>query len=126
MLNFKKIIFAVVIACSMGGMSTYSSVATAYELRDNKSVIKDVLEAVNTALASIENKDAKDVIAGHVQSARQFSKEVNVGSLGSMVQRGSAAIISAGSNLKKDNMEGATEALNEAVKEYEAMAKVTL
>lgn len=125
MFNFKKILLAVFISCSIGAMSIYPQTATA-ELRPNKEVIKAVLESLNEALAAIDNKESKEVILASIQNARQESKELNVGSLGALSDRGNDAIISARRNVKNDDMPAAAESLKSAIELYKEMAKKTL
>lgn len=127
MSNFKKILFAVIISCSMGAMSTYSTVATAAgKLRPNKLVVKDVLGSLNEAIDALENNEPKESILSYIQNARQFSKEITVGSLGAIVDRGADAIISSSRNVRNDDYKAARESLDYAVEEYTTMGKKTL
>lgn len=127
MSNFKKILFAIIISCSMGVMSTYSTVVSAAgTLRPNTEVIKEVLKSLNEAVVSIENNEAKESTLKHIQDARQLSKEINVGSLGAIVDRGADAIISSARNIRKDDTAAAREALDLAIEEYTEMSRKTL
>lgn len=129
MFNFKRILLAVIISCSMGAMGTYSTGAIAAKgtpMRPNKEVTKDVVNSLNEALAAIDNKESKEVILGHIQNARQFSKEINVGSLGAIVDRGSDAILSARRNTKNDDMVAAHESVTSAISLYTEMGHKTL
>lgn len=127
MINLKRILLAIIISCSIGAMSTYSTIATAAgTARANKDVIQDILKSLNEALAAIENNQSKESILSSIQNARQFSKEINVGSLGAIVDRGSSAIVSASQNIKSGDKDATRESLNSAVKEYTEMSKKTL
>lgn len=127
MFNFKKILFAIIISCSMGAITTYSTTAAAAGTsRANKDVINDILKSLNDALAAIENNESKEAILANIQSARQFSKEINVGSIGAIADRASGAIVDSSRNIKKGDKEATREALNSAVKEYTEMSKKTL
>lgn len=129
MLNFKRILAALIIACSMGTMATYSTQAAAATtlppMRPNKLVVKDVLKSLNEALAAIDNKESKDVVMGHIQKARQFSKEITVGSLGAIVDRGADAIIGASRNTRLGDMDAARKSLEYAIEEYTEMGRKT-
>ena len=122
MLNLKKILLAVAISCSIGAMSVYSTAATA-AMRPNKEVTKDVVEALNEALAAVKSNESQEVILGHIQNARQFSKEINVGSLGAIVDRGSDAIMSSRREVKSGDMDAATTALEGAILLYTEMGE---
>ncbi len=130
MLNFKRIMVGLIISCSMGGMATYSTLAAAAtsipDMRPNKEVVKDVLKSLNDALVAIDNEESKKVVLSHIQKARQFSKEIAVGSLGAIVDRGADAIISSSRNTRKDDMDAARESIKYAIKEYTEMGKRTL
>ncbi|MGR9074241.1 MAG: hypothetical protein ACU833_14370 [Gammaproteobacteria bacterium] len=126
MFNFKKILLAVWIACSMGAISVYSTTAVAEGLRANKDVIEDVLKSLNEAMSAIENSEPKDTILEHILSARQFSKEMNIGSLGAITERGAGAIVNSLRNVKKDDLEAARVSINSAIEEYTEMSKITL
>lgn len=127
MFNLKRILFAIIISCSMGAMGTYSAVANANgTARANKDVIVDILKSLNDALATIENNEPKEATLSHIQSARQFSKEINVGSIGAIADRASGAIVDSSRNMKKNDKEATRESLNAAVKEYTEMSKKTL
>lgn len=121
----KRILLALFISCSMVSVATYSSIASA-ELRPNGDVVNDVLKSLNSALASINEGKEKEVVLAQLQDARQFSKEINVGSLGAIVDRGSDAVLRAKRNVKQDNKEGSIEAINDAIAEYTEMGKRTL
>lgn len=125
MLNFKRILLAVAISCSIGAMSVYSTAATA-AMRPNKDVTKDVVGALNEALAAVKSNESEKVILDHIQNARQFSKEINVGSLGAIVDRGSDAILSARREVNNDDMDAATTALEGAILLYTEMGENTL
>lgn len=125
MFNIKRILLAVFISCSMGALAIYPQAATA-ELRANKEVIKDVLESLNEALAKVDNKESKDAILESINNARQASKEINVGSLGAIVDRGNDAIIASRRNVKNDDMPAATDSLKSAIDIYTEMGKKTL
>jgi hypothetical protein len=128
MFNLKKVLFAVIISCSIGTMSVYSTTAASASksMRPNKEVAKDVVNSLNEALSAVENKESKETILGLIQNARQFSKEINVGSLGAMVDRGADAIVSSRRNVKNDDMDAAVVSLNLAIKTYTEMGKKTL
>ena len=125
MLNLKKILLAVAISCSIGAMSVYSTAATA-AMRPNKEVTKDVVGALNEALAAVKSNESQEVILDHIQNARQFSKEINVGSLGAIVDRGSDAIMSSRREVKSGDMDAATTALEGAILLYTEMGENTL
>ncbi len=125
MFNLKKILLAVFISCSIGGMSVYPQIAAA-EMRSNKEVIKEVLEALNETLAGIESNESKDAILASLQKARQATKEISVGSLGAIVDRGNDAILSVRRNVKKDDMPAAAESCNAAIVIYKEMGNKTL
>ena len=130
MFNFKRILLAVIISCSMGAMSTYSTGAIAAgkgtPMRPNKEVTKDVVNSLNEALEALDKEYSKEAILAYIQDARQFSKEINVGSLGAIVDRGSDAILSARRNTKNDDMDAARESLTSAIALYTEMGKKTL
>lgn len=127
MFNLKRILLAIIISCSMGAVSTYSTEATAAGTsRTNKEVIQDILKSLNEALAAIENNESNEVTQGHIQRARQFSKEINVGSIGAIADRASGAIVDSSRNIKNNDKNAARESLNAAVKEYTAMSNKTL
>jgi hypothetical protein len=128
MFNLKKVLFAVIISCSIGTMSVYSTTAASASksMRPNKEVAKDVVNSLKEALSAVENKESKETILDHIQNARQFSKEINVGSLGAMVDRGADAIVSSRRNVKNDDMDAAVVSLNLAIKTYNEMGKKTL
>lgn len=127
MFNLKKILLVIIISCSMGAMSTYSTIATAAGTsRANKDVIKDVLKSLNEALAAIENNESKEATLGYIQNARQLSKEINVGSIGAIADRASGAIVDSSRNIKNGDKDATRESLNSAVKEYTEMSKKTL
>lgn len=121
----KKILLALFISCSIGGISMYPQMAAA-EMRPNKVVIKVVLEDLNEALGKIESNESKDDILASLQNARQASKEINVGSLGAIVDRGNDAIISTRRNVKNDDMPAATESCKSAISIYKEMGNKTL
>lgn len=125
MFNLKRILLAVFISCSIGAMSIYPQAATA-ELRPNNEVIKAVLESLNEALTAVESKESKETILASLKNARQDSKELNVGSLGALSDRGNDAIISSRRNVKNDDMPAATESLKSAIELYKEMGKKTL
>ncbi len=127
MLNFKRILFAVVISCSIGTLTTVSTIATAGEaMRSNTEVIKDVLKSLNESVAALDNNESKQIVLKYIQNARQFSKEINVGSLGAIVDRGADAILSSSRSLRKDDKDAARESLNSAIEEYTEMGRKTL
>ncbi len=125
MLILKRILLTLFIACSMASLTTYSTVASA-ELRDNSEVVEAVLKSLNSALAALNENAEKDVVLAKLQEARQHSKEINVGSLGAIVDRGADAIIRAKRNVKADDRAEATDAINEAIEEYTEMGRRTL
>jgi hypothetical protein len=125
MLNFKRILLAVAISCSIGAMSVYSTAATA-AMRPNKEVTKDVVGALNEALAAVKSNESEKVILDDIQNARQFSKEINVGSLGAIVDRGADAIVSSRREVKSGDMDAATTALEGAILLYTEMGENTL
>lgn len=127
MFNVKRILLALVIACSMGAMATISAPAVAEEgMRPNAEVIQDVLKSLNNAATALDNNESKQVIMEYIQNARQFSKEINVGSLGAIVDRGADAILSSRRNIRNDDKDGARESLSSAIEEYTEMSKKTL
>jgi hypothetical protein len=125
MLNFKRILLAVAISCSIGAMSVYSTAATA-AMRPNKEVTKDVVGALNEALAAVKSNESEKIILDHIQNARQFSKEINVGSLGAIVDRGADAIVSSRREVKSGDMDAATTALEGSILLYTEMGENTL
>ena len=125
MFNLKRILLAVIISCTMGAMSIYPQIAAA-EMRSNSEVIIDVLKSLNEALTQVENKEPKETILSSIQNARQASKEINVGSLGAITDRGNDAIISSRRNVKNDDMPAAEESLKSAIDIYKEMGQKTL
>ncbi len=124
MLNFKRILFAIAISLSMGTVSVYSTTAAA--MRPNKEVTKDVVETLNKALTAVEANESQEAILGYIMEARQHSKEISVGSLGAIVDRGSDATISARREVKAGDMDAAASALKGAILLYQEMGEKTL
>lgn len=124
---YKRVVLAIIIACSVGAMGAYSAVATAAAAaRSNKVIITDILKSLNDALAAIQGNESKEAILGHIQSARQLSKEINKGSVGASADRASDAVVNASRSIKSGEIEAARDAINAAIKEYNDMAKKTL
>ena len=125
MFNFKKILLAVIISCSIGTMSVYSTAATA-EMRPNKEVCADIVKSLKKTLAGIENNEPQEDLLAEMQNARQFSKGISVGPLGAITERGTDALRSSQKNIKNGDMDAARESVTSAIQLYTEMGNKTL
>ena len=118
----KNLVIAFVVLFSMGSLS--SAIAAGKIENATASQVKEAIEAAltdaKTALDGLKNGADMEVVAQHIVSARQATKEIEVGTtLDPTRSKASTKLRAANTAVNKGEKENAEAALVEAIKGFE-------
>lgn len=122
-MNFiKKLLFSIVIATSMGAVSSTAIAAGKIEnatTADVKEAIDNTIENIQQAITSLQNGGDKDGTLELINNARQSSKRIESNRLDVKRNRAVARLKKAKFAIKRDQNDSALALLSEALTRYQ-------
>ncbi len=126
-----KLLKSLTLALSVSlAMGTASSVMAAGKIENAtgaqvKAAIQTALTDSQTALEGVKNGSAQEVVLQHIATARQATKQIEVGTtLDPIRSKASSQLRAATNAVKKDEKAEAEKALGEAVKGFEEIKAI--
>lgn len=118
----RKFLLSIIIASSMGAVSSVSFAAGKIENATTEEVrieIDNAIKSTADAIAAIQNNEGQDAILGLIKDAKQASKKIESNRLDVKRNRAAARLAKARSAVKKAQNDEAIAFLSEALAGYQ-------
>lgn len=123
----KKFLLSIMIASSMGAISSASFAAGKIENATTAEVKEEIEKAINNtadAITAIQNNEGQDSVLGLIKNAKQASKRIESNRLDVKRSRANSSLAKARSAIKKGKNDAAIASLTKALDGFKEIKRL--